>query len=151
MLILTDVQCDRTCGAVSDTGQCLSQLFYLAGYPVLCPPYHPLALQASGQRAATLRRRFDDVQPTLLMFLQKLQCIVITDSVTGTSSVMLRWVGAHCPPCQCPRFSLSSAAARDPREMRLRCSLHTQVHDGAGTGCFCKHPKPTQDKLLAIT
>ena len=98
--------------ALSGTRQCLSQLCNLSEHSTLCPHHCFLALQASGQHAAMLRRRFDDVQPTLLMFLQKLQCIVITDSVTGTSSVMLR--SGDSQPCQCTPSRLSSTAARDP-------------------------------------
>ena len=101
-----------------------------------------VALQASGQHAATLRRRFDDVQPTLLMFLQKLQCIVITDSVTGTSSVMLRWGDAHSQPCQCPRGSqwaaLQSMTGRTRGCIALHDMYHAQLHDVGGTGCLCK-------------
>ena len=38
-----------------------------------------------------LLHNFDDIQPTLLLFLQKLQCIAITDRTTeGKDAVMLR-------------------------------------------------------------
>ena len=38
-----------------------------------------------------LLHNFDDIQPTLLLFLQKLQCITITDRTTeGKDAVMLR-------------------------------------------------------------
>ncbi len=40
---------------------------------------------------AQLLHNFDDIQPTLLLFLQKLQCIAITDRTTeGKDAVMLR-------------------------------------------------------------
>ena len=40
---------------------------------------------------AQLLHNFDDIQPTLLLFLQKLQCIAITErTVEGKDAVMLR-------------------------------------------------------------
>ena len=43
------------------------------------------------QGLAQLLRNFDDVQPTLLLFLKKLQCIAITDKTSNhRNSVMLR-------------------------------------------------------------
>lgn len=47
-------------------------------------------LQESQQQAATLRRRFDDVRPTLLLFLQRLQCIIVNDVTAGETSIMIR-------------------------------------------------------------
>ncbi len=49
-------------------------------------------MQGSQQQASTLRHRFDDVRPTLLLFLQRLQCIVVNDATTGETSIMVRWV-----------------------------------------------------------
>ncbi|DBA78596.1 TPA: hypothetical protein ACH3X1_008526 [Trebouxia sp. C0004] len=47
--------------------------------------------QALQQTVAQLLHNFDDIQPTLLLFLQKLQCIAITDRTTeGKDAVMLR-------------------------------------------------------------
>ena len=43
------------------------------------------------QKVAQLLHNFDDIQPTLLLFLQKLQCIAITDgTANGKNAVMLR-------------------------------------------------------------
>ena len=40
---------------------------------------------------AQLLHKFDDIQPTLLLFLQKLQCVAVTDRTTeGKDAVMLR-------------------------------------------------------------
>lgn len=48
-------------------------------------------LQAIKQAVAQLLHNFDDIQPTLLLFLQKLQCIAITDHTSqGKDAVMLR-------------------------------------------------------------
>jgi hypothetical protein len=48
-------------------------------------------LQALQQTVAQLLHNFDDIQPTLLLFLQKLQCIAITErTVEGKDAVMLR-------------------------------------------------------------
>ena len=48
-------------------------------------------VQGSQQQAATWRHRFDDVRPTLLLFLQRLRCIVVNDATTGETSIMVRW------------------------------------------------------------
>ena len=48
-------------------------------------------MQEVQQGLAQLLRNFDDVQPTLLLFLKKLQCIAITDKTSNhRNSVMLR-------------------------------------------------------------
>lgn len=47
-------------------------------------------VQGSQQQAGTLRRRFDDVRPTLLLFLQRLQCIIVNDVTTDETSIMIR-------------------------------------------------------------
>ncbi len=58
--------------------------------------HHPEArhvahdVQGSQQQAATLRHKFDDVRPTLLLFLQRLQCIVVNDATAGETSIMVR-------------------------------------------------------------
>jgi len=50
-----------------------------------------MSLQALQHTVAQLLHNFDDIQPTLLLFLQKLQCIAITDrTVKGKDAVMLR-------------------------------------------------------------
>ncbi|DBA85049.1 TPA: hypothetical protein ACH3X2_005780 [Trebouxia sp. C0005] len=46
--------------------------------------------QGSQQQAASLRHKFDDVRPTLLLFLQRLQCIVVNDATAGEASIMVR-------------------------------------------------------------
>lgn len=47
-------------------------------------------MQGSQQQAGTLRHRFDDVRPTLLLFLQRLQCIILNDATTDETSIMIR-------------------------------------------------------------
>ena len=50
-----------------------------------------VSVQGLQQTVAQLLHSFDDVQPTLLLFLQKLQCIAITDCTThGKNAVMFR-------------------------------------------------------------
>ena len=50
-----------------------------------------LSLQELQQKVPQLLHNFDDIQPTLLLFLQKLQCIAITDQTdNGKNAVMLR-------------------------------------------------------------
>ena len=46
--------------------------------------------QGSQQQAGTLRHRFDDVRPTLLLFLQRLQCIIVNDTTADETSIMIR-------------------------------------------------------------
>lgn len=87
-------------------------------------PRHPRTWTIHGQHmaslpphAATCVRVPADVQPTLLLFLQKLQCLVIQDAVAGTSSIMYK----H------------------------RCALRAHVaqpvwHGLAARGSFCKRP-----------
>ena len=48
-------------------------------------------VQGSQQQAGTLRHRFDDVRPTLLLFLQRLQCIIVNDVTAGETSIMIRY------------------------------------------------------------
>lgn len=47
-------------------------------------------VQGSQQQAGTLRHRFDDVRPTLLLFLQRLQCIIVNDVAADETSIMIR-------------------------------------------------------------
>ena len=47
-------------------------------------------VQGSQQQAGTLRHRFDDVRPTLLLFLQRLQCIIVNDVTADETSIMIR-------------------------------------------------------------
>ena len=57
---------------------------------LLCMCILTVCLQGSQQQAATLRQRFDDVRPTLLLFLQRLQCIVVNDAIANETSIMVR-------------------------------------------------------------
>lgn len=54
-------------------------------------PTRCCVLQSLHQKVAQLLHNFDDIQPTLLLFLQRLQCIAITDlTLSGKNAVMLR-------------------------------------------------------------
>ena len=50
-----------------------------------------ICVQGSQQQAGTLRHRFDDVRPTLLLFLQRLQCIIVNDVTADETSIMIRY------------------------------------------------------------
>lgn len=52
--------------------------------------YMCVYVQGSQQQAGTLRHRFDDVRPTLLLFLQRLQCIIVNDVTADETSIMVR-------------------------------------------------------------
>ena len=58
-------------------------------------------VQGQQQQFSVLRRRFDDVQPTLLLFLQRLQCIIINDAVNEDTSIMVRSVNASLSATAC--------------------------------------------------
>lgn len=50
----------------------------------------PLKSEYAWEEARAIRASFREVQPKLLLFLQKLQCIAISDAVEGTKTVMVR-------------------------------------------------------------
>ena len=64
---------------------CSAVLFCIQQASLVC------ALQEFQQEAGQLLHNFNDVQPTLLLFLQKLQCIAITDHTSHKrTNIMLK-------------------------------------------------------------
>jgi hypothetical protein len=68
-------------------------------------PFKPDLLAGGGSRQ--LLQRFDDVQPTLLLFLQKLACLAVTDAA---DPARCRCGAALLQRCCCPRRRDGAAA-----------------------------------------
>ena len=85
-----EVRCYFTLCSVCTCMYLASQLESIHVVAALDVIIHVLYVQGSQQQAGTLRHRFDDVRPTLLLFLQRLQCIIVNDVTADETSIMVR-------------------------------------------------------------